>query len=180
MRFGKFGALGVQLVQQSFGGDERLRGAKSPWHKESRREYTGSVSTREGASTRASVKRDASLGVEATLTDGQSHKNVKMCKLRFNLAKEDFYEMTFPEHGVTMDPEEGKISGDKGHVPFCSKEEMQLTWMRDTRIRLFMKMELMSCMNELDWLIRYYHCAVDNYPEAYFSPMPLPVLPKFV
>ena len=45
-----------------------------------------------------------------------------------------------------MNPEEGTSSYSKdfgGSV--CSLEEKKLTWMRKTRIRLFMRMQLMAC-----------------------------------
>ena len=85
--------------------------------------------------------------------------------------------MAFTEHGITtMNPEEGTCSGGKSvGVPICSEEQRKLTWMRDTRIRLFMQMELMACRDESNWLIRFYHCAVNNYSEENCSPMPPPV-----
>ena len=47
--------------------------------------------------------------------------------------------------------------------------------MGETRTRLFMQMKLMACRDDFDCLIRYYHCAINNYPEYYCPPMPLPV-----
>ena len=42
-----------------------------------------------------------------------------------------------------------------------------------------MKMELEACEGDLDWLIRCYLCAVNDYPEEYGPPMPLPVPPGY-
>ena len=68
--------------------------------------------------------------------------------------------------GNRMNPNERASSGGKGiDVPICSEKERKLAWMNDTRIRLFMQREVMSCRDELDWLIRCYHCAANNYPE---------------
>ena len=52
--------------------------AKNHLLKESRRDSTGPESANEGASasTRARAKKDASLGVEATLTDREPHQNM--------------------------------------------------------------------------------------------------------
>ena len=83
-------------------------------------------------------------------------------------------KITFIEHEVTaMIPEEGKSSGDKGFYGFVGSEEDmiykgKLTWMRDTRIRLFIKMELLECRDELDLLMRCHACAFNNYPEEYW------------
>ena len=35
-------------------------------------------------------------------------------------------------------------------VPNCSEEERKMVYMPETRIRLFMRMELEACRNELD------------------------------
>ena len=50
-----------------------------------------------------------------------------------------------------------------------------MTSMRDTRIRLFMHMELLGCRDELDWLMRCHHYAVNNCSGEYQSSMRLPV-----
>ena len=73
-------------------------------------------------------------------------------------------KMTLTEHGVTV--EEGTSSDNKNcDCSICSLEEIKLTWMRETRISLFMLMQNMACRDELDRLIRCYHRAVKNYPE---------------
>ena len=65
-------------------------------------------------------------------------------------------KMTSTEHKVTATIlEEGTNSGNKGFDRFvCSKEETiykgNLTWMYDTRIRLVIQMELLTCKDEPD------------------------------
>ena len=52
--------------------------------------------------------------------------------------------------------------------------------MRETRIKLFMVMELEKCRNELGWLIRSHNnCIVDNCPKEDYPPMPLPIPPGY-
>ena len=48
-----------------------------------------------------------------------------------------------------------------------------MMWMRETRINLFMQMELEACRNELNRLIRCHDCIVNNCPEKYYTLMPL-------
>ena len=50
----------------------------------------------------------------------------------------------------------------------CSEEERKMVWMRETRIKIFMQMELEACWDELD-------CTVNNCPEEYYPPKPLPI-----
>ena len=68
------------------------------------------------------------------------------------MIREKIGENDFTKHGVTaMYPKEGTSSGgDSSEVPTCSEEERKLTWMRDTRTRLFMQMELMACKDKSD------------------------------
>ena len=51
-----------------------------------------------------------------------------------------------------MNPE-GTIFGND--VPNCSEEERKVTWMRETRVKLFVQMGLEACRFELDWLLKY-------------------------
>ena len=51
--------------------------------------------------------------------------------------------------------------------------------MRDTRISIFMEMELLVCREELDWLMKCHHYAVNNYPEEYWTSMHLLVPPSY-
>ena len=52
-------------------------------------------------------------------------------------------------------------------------------WMQETRIRLFMQMELEACRDQIDWLIICYLCAVNDNPEEHCSPAPLSVPPDY-
>ena len=61
-------------------------------------------------------------------------------------------------------------------MPVPEEEAMQkenLVWMRKTSIRLCMQMELLSCRNELDWVMQNQHCAVNNCPKEHWPPLPL-------
>ena len=71
----------------------------------------------------------------------------------------------------------------KGTIPgtdVCSEEEQKRAWMRETRIKTFMQMELEACRDELDWLIRYHNCAAYNCPEEEYPPRPLPIPPDYI
>ena len=58
----------------------------------------------------------------------------------------------FLEQGENaINPEYTIIVGN--YVQCCSEEALKMTWMRETRIRLSMQMELEKCRNELGWLI---------------------------
>ena len=76
----------------------------------------------------------------------------------------------------TMNPE-GTISGNDVH--YCSEEEKEVSWIRETRIRISMQMGFKAYRDELDWLARCYLCAVNIYPEEDCPPMPLPVAPGY-
>ena len=66
-----------------------------------------------------------------------------------------------------MNPKEGTRSGSKNFDGSnYSLQERKRTWMRKTRIRLFMQMELIAGRDELERLIISYHCAVINYSEV--------------
>ena len=58
--------------------------------------------------------------------------------------------LTFTKHGVAIiNTEEEASSGGKGiGVPIRSEEERKLTWMCETRVRLFMQMELVAYRDE--------------------------------
>ena len=64
----------------------------------------------------------------------------------------------FSEQGENAMNPEGTISG----IDVYSEEARKLSWMRETRIRLFIQRELCACRDEIDWLERCYLCAVNN------------------
>ena len=77
----------------------------------------------------------------------------------------------------------GNAMNPKGTIPgtdVCSDEERKIAWMQETRIRIFMHMELKACWDELDWLIRYHNCAAYNCPEEEYPPRPLPIPPDYI
>ena len=53
----------------------------------------------------------------------------------------------FEQSEYTMYSEEF-ISGDDVH--YCSEEEGKMTWMRETRIRIYMPIEFKACLDEVD------------------------------
>ena len=48
--------------------------------------------------------------------------------------------------------------------------------MREAKIRLLMLVELEECRKELDLILRYHDCIINNCPE-YYPLMPLPIPP---
>ena len=54
-----------------------------------------------------------------------------------------------------------------------------MIWMREKRKKLFMCMELEACWNETERLFKCHDCIVNNIPEEYCPPMPLPVPPDY-
>ena len=51
--------------------------------------------------------------------------------------------------------------------------------MRETRIKLFLLMELEKCRKKLGGLIKCHNCIVDNSPEEDYLPKPLPIRPGY-
>ena len=52
--------------------------------------------------------------------------------------------------------------------------------MHETRIRLFMPMELVAYRDECKWLLRCHRCIVKNCPEEYCPTIPLPIPDDYV
>ena len=71
------------------------------------------------------------------------------------------------------------VNGKGNNDNFYSEETRKLCWMRETRIKLFLLMELEKCRNELGRLIRCHNCIVDNCPEEDYPPRPLPIPPGY-
>ena len=87
-------------------------------------------------------------------------------------------KMNFSEQGESAVNPEETISGNDIH--YCSEREKKMTWMHETRIRLFMQMELEACRNELDWMARIHDCLLNSYPKEDFPPMPPPTPSTYV
>ena len=67
----------------------------------------------------------------------------------------------FIEQGENAMNPEGAISG----IDVYSEEARKLSWTRVTRIRLFMKMELEACRNDLTCMVaRIRHCLLISSP----------------
>ena len=54
-----------------------------------------------------------------------------------------------------------------------------MMWIRETRSRLSMEMELEAYRDECKWLLRCHHYIVNNCLEEYCLPKPLPILPYY-
>ena len=52
-----------------------------------------------------------------------------------------------------------------------------MAWMRETRIRTFMQMELEACLDEVAWIIRCHNCAANNCSDEEYPSRPLPIIP---
>ena len=63
---------------------------------------------------------------------------------------------------------------EKG-IDIYSVEERKMIRMRDLKIRLSMLVELEECRKELDLLLRYHGCIINNCPKEDYPPMPLPI-----
>ena len=62
-----------------------------------------------------------------------------------------------------------KIISEKGSNFGCPERRKLMMWMCETRIRLFMQMELEVCRDEYKRLLRCHRCIVNNCPEKYLS-----------
>ena len=60
-----------------------------------------------------------------------------------------------------------------------SEEHKKMTWMREARIRTFMQLELESCLEEINWMIRCHNCEALNYPQQEYPARPLPIPPNY-
>ena len=91
--------------------------------------------------------------------------------------------MNFFEQGENAMNPEGSIYGNDIHSLFMFtivQEERKMTWIRETRIRLFMQMELEVCRNELDWIARIHDCLLNSCSEEDFPLMSLPITSTYV
>ena len=62
---------------------------------------------------------------------------------------------------------------------YCSEKQL-MTWMRETKIRTFMQMELEACLDEIDWMIRCHICEALNCSQEEYPPRPLPISPDYI
>ena len=54
-----------------------------------------------------------------------------------------------------------------------------MAWMRETRIRIFMQMELKACLDEVDWMRRC-HSADFNCPQEQYPSRQVPIPPDYI
>ena len=55
-----------------------------------------------------------------------------------------------------------------------------MAWMRETRIRTFMQLELKACLDEIDWMIRGHMYSANNYSEEEYPSRQLPIPPDYI
>ena len=81
----------------------------------------------------------------------------------------------FIEQNVNVMNSTGTIPG----TDVCS-EEQKMAWMRETRIRTSMQMELEAYLDEVDWMIRCHNYAAFNCPQEEYPPRPLLIPPNCI
>ena len=69
------------------------------------------------------------------------------------------------------------ISGDGAH--YCS-EEHKMAWMRETRIRTVMQLELEACLDDINWMIKCHNCEALNCPQEEYPSRLLPIPPNYI
>ena len=52
--------------------------------------------------------------------------------------------------------------------------------MREVRIRTFIQLELESCLEEINWMIRCHNCEALNCPQEEYPARPLPIPPNYI
>ena len=82
------------------------------------------------------------------------------------------------EHGEYATNPEESISGDDGHC--WSEEDTKLAWMRETEIRIFKRMELKACLDEVACLVRCHNCAANIFSEAEYPQSRTPIPPNYI
>ena len=128
-------------------------------------------------STRASVKRTLSIGVEAASQgtpqsvsfDTPFQTGERELPMKMNIFIEQGEDATNPKKS---------ISGDDFY--YCSEEDTKMASMCEMKLRTFMQMELKACLDEIDWLIRCPNWAVNNCPEEEYPPRPLAIPPNYI
>ena len=55
-----------------------------------------------------------------------------------------------------------------------------MPWMRETRIGIFMQVELKACLDVVDWMIRCHNCAAFKCPQEEYPPGSLPIPPDYI
>ena len=55
-----------------------------------------------------------------------------------------------------------------------------MVWMRETRIRTFMQLELEACLVEINWMIICHNCEALDCPQEEYPARPLPIPPDYI
>ena len=55
-----------------------------------------------------------------------------------------------------------------------------MEWIRETKIRTFMELELEACLDEMNWMIRCHNCKALNCPQEEYPTKPLPIPPDYI
>ena len=82
------------------------------------------------------------------------------------------------EKGGNATTREETISGDDVHK--WSEEDTKMAWMRETRTRTFMQMELEAYLDDTDWMIRFHNCEAFNCPQEEYQRRPLAIPPDYI
>ena len=61
-----------------------------------------------------------------------------------------------------------------------SEEYEKMLWMREARIRTFIRLELEACQEEMVWMIRCHNCEALNRPQEDYLARPLPLPPNYI
>ena len=61
-----------------------------------------------------------------------------------------------------------------------SEEYEKMLWMREARIRTFMKVELEAYQEEIVWMIKCHNCEALNRPQEKYPARPLPIPPNYI
>ena len=77
-----------------------------------------------------------------------------------------------------MEKSGNDISEDDAH--YYSEEDAKTTWMRETRIRTFMQLDLESCLDDINRMTRCHNCEALNCPQEEYRTRPLPIAPDYI
>ena len=67
-----------------------------------------------------------------------------------------------------------------GNYAHCCSEEHKMAWVRETRIRTFMQLELKACVAKINWMIRCHNCDALNCPQKEYLSRLLPIPPDYI
>ena len=59
-------------------------------------------------------------------------------------------------------------------------DDAKMVWMREATIRTFMQLELETCLEEVNWMVRCHNCEALNCPQEEYTARPLPIPPNYM